>query len=137
MLKRISAERLVTADAYKFVLILCLFLLLIACDDDVTTSRRNPFIDKWNISFSGSFQGTGSITIKDDGTFLQDITLNPGGTVTISGDVTSQGLIIQGQMLQSGAQIGLMQGKFSGNAGNGTWQAFTTNTGTWTSTRVV
>ena len=110
----------------------CLLALLSsACDDDnVTTIKQNPFIGKWNITFSGSYQGSGTLTVKENGTYHEEILLS-SVLFTITGTVTDQGIVVDAIILQNNSQVGTMLGKFSSNSGNGTWQTDANHSGNW------
>jgi hypothetical protein len=107
--------------------------MLLGCDGDNSTSfKRNPFAGNWVIELSGDYQASGGFLIGEDGRFFENIAMNDkSGSITISGSVTDSGILMNGRISQGGSQVGTLQGSFSGNSGNGTWEAHFDNAGTW------
>ena len=112
---------------------------MLACDHDNSTSfKRSSFTGSWSITLSGDYLASGGLTIREDGQFFEDIPLHDqSGFLTISGTITDTGVVLNGQISQGGSHIGSIQGDFSGNLGNGSWQTSGSKSGTWGAGRLI
>ncbi len=117
--------------------ILGLFFISCSKDNPVTSAS---YQGNWRITFAGSYSGGGLFTIKNDGSFSDNIILvSPQGDSSrnvFTGTISSNGALQDGKIFFGGNQVGSVTGLFTLNSASGMWSLPPNlSSSTWTANR--
>lgn len=110
------------------LLVFCLMVLSLCCSHDNLAS--GTYRGDWDIALAGDYVGNGWIVVGSDGRFFNDISLNDGGSITISGTIRENG-VVEAQMIKGDSYVGFLKGNINHSGGSGTWQTNDGLAGTW------
>jgi hypothetical protein len=124
------------AAAKRLILVLAGLALLETLQNALSATNTNQFDGSWNavlITRSGQCERSGQAT----GQILNGALVSPGGGVTVSGHVNTDGELTG--RISAGPYYVTGSGRLAGNSGSGTWQGVGPNgpcSGIWNAKRI-